>query len=104
MNPASSPFAKLVQTIDPQNTLLQAWELKGGVSAQVTALEVQGADGQRVKWIVRQHGAIDRQHNPHIARDEFRLLQQLHSAGLAVPQPHYVDETGEILGLPCIVM
>jgi len=33
-------FEQLVQKIDPQSKLLRAWELKGGVSAQVTALEI----------------------------------------------------------------
>ncbi len=32
-------FEQVVQKMDPQSKLLRTWELKGGVSAQVTALE-----------------------------------------------------------------
>ncbi len=32
-------FEQVVQKLDPQSKLLRTWELKGGVSAQVTALE-----------------------------------------------------------------
>ena len=33
-------FEQVVQKFDPQSKLLRTWELKGGVSAQVTALEI----------------------------------------------------------------
>ena len=36
-------FAQVLQKIDPQSKLLRAWALKGGVSAQVTALETAPA-------------------------------------------------------------
>src|SRR3954465_13802407 len=89
-------FEQLVQKLDPQSKLLRAWELKGGVSAQVTALEIERPDGQTQKMIVRRHGAVDLQQNPQIAADEFKLLQITQSAGLATPAPYYVDLSGEI--------
>ena len=64
-------FAQLVQTIDPQSKLLRAWELKGGGSAQVTALKIERPDGQTKKMIVRQHGAADIQQNPQITQDRY---------------------------------
>lgn len=95
---------RLVQRIDPQARLLRTWPLYGGVSALVTALEVVQADGYTKKMIVRQHGDADLRHNPSIAADEYRLLQFLHGRGLPVPQPYYVDSSGEILSAPCIVL
>lgn len=97
------PFARVVHKIDPHSTLLRAWALKGGVSAQVTALEIERPDGQAQKLLVRQHGAVNRAHNPQIAADEFRLLRLLRSAGLAVPTPYYLDQSGEIFSTPYIV-
>ena len=70
-------FEQLVQKIDPQSKLLRTWELKGGVSAQVTALEIERPDGQTKKMIVRQHGDVDLKQNPHVAADEFKLLQMI---------------------------
>ena len=97
-------FAQLLQQIEPESRLRRAWQLKGGVSAQVTALEIARPDGQITKLIVRQHGTVDRAHNPNIAVDEFKLLQILQAAGVAAPKPYFVDPTGAILDSPCIVI
>jgi aminoglycoside phosphotransferase (APT) family kinase protein len=97
-------FAQLVQKIDPHSTLLRTQVLMGGISAQVTALEVRRADGQTTKMIVRQHGPGDLADNPQIAADELRLLNILHAEGLPTPQPYYVDASGDLFETPVIVM
>ena len=97
-------FEHVVQKFEPQSKLLRTWELKGGVSAQVTALEIERPDAPTKKMIVRQHGEVDLKHNPHIAVDEFKLLQLLHSVGLAVPEPYYLDQSGEIFPTPYVVI
>ncbi len=97
-------FEQVVQKMDPPRKLLRTWELKGGVSAQVTALETLRPDGQRQKMVVRQHGDVDLKHNPQIAADEFKLLHLLHSVGLAVPTPYHLDQSGEIVSTPYIVI
>src|SRR5436190_12886519 len=89
-------FEQVVQKMNPQSQLLRTWELKGGVSAQVTALEIKRPDGQTKKMLVRQHGEVDLKHNPQVAADEFKLLQLLHSVGLATPRPYHLDQSGEI--------
>jgi len=97
-------FEQVAKRIDPQGKLLRTWGLEGGVSAQVTALEVELADGQRQKMIVRQHGERDLKSNPQIAADEFKLLQGLQSVGLPTPRPYYFDQSGEIFSTPYIVI
>ena len=97
-------FEKVLHTIDPACQLRRAWELKGGISAQVTALEVQHPDGHLSRMVIRQHGAVDLRHNPHVAADEFTLLQHLHRAGLATPAPYLLDESGVIFPTPYIVV
>jgi aminoglycoside phosphotransferase (APT) family kinase protein len=97
-------FEALARRIDPESTLLRTWELKGGVSAQVTAFEIARADGRTERLIVRRHGAADLSRNPQIAMDEFRLLQVLESAGLPAPTPRYLDAGGEIFSVPCLVV
>ncbi len=101
---SAEKFAKIVQRIAPQSRLLRAWSLKGGISAQVTALEFQHPDGQPQKVIVRRHGDRDRQHNQRIAADEFKLLQLLHAAGLPIPTPYFFDQSGEIFPTPYVVI
>jgi aminoglycoside phosphotransferase (APT) family kinase protein len=97
-------FAPVAVKFAPQSKLIRAWELKGGVSAQVTALEILQSDGQPQKWVVRQHGEVDRKNNPRIAADEFKLLQILQSVGIAAPKPYYLDMSGEILATPYLVI
>ena len=101
---ADNTFELVVQKFEPQSKLLRTWELKGGVSAQVAAIEIERPDGYTQKMIVRQHGEVDLKHNPHIAADEFKLLQLLHSVGLAVPEPYYLDQSGEIFPTPYVVI
>jgi aminoglycoside phosphotransferase (APT) family kinase protein len=84
--------------------LLRRWELKGGISAQVTALEIERSDGQTKKMIVRRLGAVDLKRNPHVAADEFRLLQVLQQAGITAPAPYYLDQSGEIFSTPYLVI
>ncbi len=97
-------FARLVRRIDPRATLLRHWPLTGGVSAQVTALEVEWPDGRREKLVVRRHGAVDLASNPNVAADEFDLLRVLHAEGLPVPTPHYVDTERDLFPTPCLVI
>jgi aminoglycoside phosphotransferase (APT) family kinase protein len=97
-------FEQVVRRINPQGKLLRFWPLMGGVSAQVTALEILLPNGQRRKMILRRHGAVDLQHNPHIAAEEFALLQILQSSALPTPVPFHLDETGTIFPSPYLVV
>lgn len=95
---------QLVQTIDPGSKLLRTWRVSGGVSAQVTAIELERSGGQMKKMIVRQYGETDLKRNPRIAADEFKLLQILKSKRLLVPAPYHFDSSGAIFPNPFIVI
>jgi aminoglycoside phosphotransferase (APT) family kinase protein len=97
-------FQQVVHKIDSKCRLLGAWELHGGISAQVTALEIQLPDGQIVKLVLRLYGDADLKHNPRVAADEYKLLQILHTAGLATPVPYLLDQSSEIFPKPYIVI
>lgn len=99
-----NPFARVAHKLDPHSTLLRAYALKGGVSAQVTALEIERPDGSTQKLLIRQHGEVDRAYNPQIAANEFKLLRLARSAGLAVPTPYSLDQSGEIFSTPYVVL
>ena len=102
--PEDNLFARALQQFAPQSKLLRSWPLTGGVSAQVTALEIEQPDGHLQKLIVRQHGAVDLQHNPQIAADEFKLLHLVRAAGVPAPMPYYFDQSGETFSTPYIVI
>ncbi|WP_458352676.1 aminoglycoside phosphotransferase family protein [Peribacillus frigoritolerans] len=97
-------FEQLVQKFIKGSKLIRTWELKGGISAQVTGLEILQSSGQIVKMIVRQHGDNDLKRNPNIAADEHRLLGILNAAGLPVPMPYYLEKSCEIFPKPCILI
>lgn len=97
-------FEQLVQTIAPQGKLLRTWPLKGGISAEMTALELERPDGQTSRMIVRRPGAGALQHNPLAAQDEFKLLHVLRYAGLAVPTPYHLDQSGTLFPTPYLVV
>lgn len=97
-------FEQLVQRLAPHGRLLQAWDLTGGSSAQMTALEIECPDGKAQRVIVRRpnHGALKR--NPGAAADEFRLLQMMQSLDLSTPTPYLLDGSGEIFATPYLVI
>lgn len=97
-------FAQIAHKVSPHGKLVRAWELKGGVSAQVTALEIELPEGHTARMVVRRYGEADLQHKPRVAAHEFKLLQLLQAAGLPVAAPYCCDESGTILATPYIVI
>jgi aminoglycoside phosphotransferase (APT) family kinase protein len=94
----------LAHKLDPQGRLVRAWQLEGGVSAHVSAFELERSDGRIERLVVRRHGPADQARDPHIAAHEFELLRFLDSEGMPVPTPRYLDVDGEVFGTPCLVV
>lgn len=84
--------------------MLRTWRLEGGISAQVTAIEIGLPDGRSKKLVVRQYSDIRISANPNIADHEFRLLEMVRSAGVPAPRPYLVDASGQILPGPYLVI
>ncbi|HEX9333408.1 MAG TPA: phosphotransferase [Anaerolineales bacterium] len=97
-------FEQLVQMIAPHSRLLRTWPLKGGISAEMTALEIEHADGQVSRVIIRQPNEQTLKRNPHAAENEFKTLQLTKSLGLAAPTPYYLDQSGRIFSAPYLVI
>ena len=88
----------------PAGRLLRYWELEGGVSARTVAVEFEYGDGLPETVVVRLHGEVDRERNPNIAADEFRLHQLLQRSGIPVPTPIYLDTRCECFEIPSLVV
>lgn len=104
MTLATERFTPLIHRLYPRSTLRRVWALEGGVSSDVTALEIEKADGTLQKIVVRRHGAAELADDQGIAAREYKVLQVLHTAGLPVPAPIHLDETGEFFAEPCLVL
>jgi aminoglycoside phosphotransferase (APT) family kinase protein len=94
---------QLVRAFRPGLRLLRLWPLAGGVSSQVTGIEVQRADGGRCALVLRRYGAANVAAVPHLADAEYRLLKLLFAAGLPVPRPCLADESGAIVPGSCLL-
>ncbi len=94
------PFEQVARRLHPDSHLLRAWPLEGGGSALMTALEILLPDGQTRKRVVRRFQGGD----PAKAGREFRLLRLVHSAGIPVPIPYDLDESGTIFATPYLVI
>jgi len=101
---AHERFERLIQAIAAGSKLRRTWSLAGGISARMTALEIERPDGQAASMIVRQPGEGSLKQNPHAAQDEFKLLQLTRSLGLATPEPYYLDQSGTIFPTPYLVI
>ena len=95
---------RIARRVEPAARLGRVWRLEGGVSARLTAFEARVPGGEARTLVVREHGAADREAEPRIAAREFRLLQLLARNGLPVPPPRLLDESGEILPQPYLVI
>jgi aminoglycoside phosphotransferase (APT) family kinase protein len=100
----TNKFEAIIHRIDPRFTLLNATKLEGGVSAQVTALEVRLPHGEHRKLVVRQYGKANLSSDPKVASHELGLLKVLRSHNLPVPEPLYADESNEVLSSPYMVI
>lgn len=95
---------RLLHKVAPQGRLLRSWALPGGLSAQMTALEVQLPGGQARTLVVRRPNARALRRSPHAAADEFRTLRTLAAAGVDAPAAVFLDESGEIFAEPALVL
>lgn len=95
---------QVVRKVAPHSNLLRTWTLKGGISAQMTALEVLLLEGQTQKMIIRRPGERALQLNPHAAADEFAILQIVQAAGVRAQKPYLLDQSGEIFPEPYLVI
>jgi aminoglycoside phosphotransferase (APT) family kinase protein len=95
---------KLVRKIDPQSSPLRSWELKGGLSPRMTAFELRRANGQTEKLILRRTPGWALKWDVPAVADEFKILQQLESFGIAAQTPYYFDNSGDIFPDPYMVI
>lgn len=75
--------------------------LTGGVSADVTLLDVELASGEATYIVLREHGPS---HCGHPAKLEYQLLRSLSDLGLAVPKPLAWGEADDIHRHPHVLL
>lgn len=99
------PFDAVAQRIAPGGRLRRFWPLEGGVSATMHGLEISVSGGAIRRVVSRRHGAADwKPLAEDVTATEFALLETLHRLGFPVPEPCFLDTSGELFPTPCFVM
>ncbi len=82
---------RLARHLRPGGTLRRHWQLEGGVSAVVTALEIETGEGAIEILVLKYYRGGEHAENAAVLRREYRTLEALSVAGLPVPPPVAVD-------------
>jgi aminoglycoside phosphotransferase (APT) family kinase protein len=101
---ALAQVSALIAGVCPGWRAVRTWPLAGGVSAQVSGVELERPGGGQLRLVLRQYGAANLRADPHAAVTEYRLLELLHRLGLPVPRPVHADESGTIVPGPCLLI
>ncbi len=89
---------QIIQTHFPGSILRRSWPLTGGISAQMTALELSQPDGRMERVVLRHFN--DGRH----LKKEYAVLKMTHKAGLPVPRPNAHDDSGQTWPTPYLLM
>lgn len=96
---------RLVDVAFPGSRLVSTEPLTGGVSAEMHALVVETTAGAQREVVLRVQSDADWKANEaSVSAKEFALLQALGTRGFAVPEPLFLDESGDLLPRPFYVM
>lgn len=91
MNVSSQQLGDALAEIGASGDIIVVRQL----SRRVTLLEARAPDQQPRLLLLRRHSLRDRQRNPNIARDEYKLLRRLRDAGMPVARPLFLRADGE---------
>jgi aminoglycoside phosphotransferase (APT) family kinase protein len=97
-------LALIAEQIAPGAVVVRSWPLRGGISADMTALELQLPGGALRRVVVRRPGPWAAVHDPQAAVREYRVLQIVRSVGVNAPAPLLYDDSGAILPAPYMVV
>ena len=78
----------------PDAKLINVWPLQGGISAHMNAFEIETSEGRQT-LIARQPNAYAYRQHKNAAEHEFKTLKSLHTAGLPVQKPYFVEPQTE---------
>jgi len=77
--------------------------LAGSFSNHTHLVEASLPDGEPLKLVVRRYQAYGNYDRGEKARREFKAFELIHEHGIPGPEPLWLDDTGELLGVPGIV-
>ncbi|QGN31551.1 phosphotransferase family protein [Microlunatus sp. Gsoil 973] len=100
----AAQFAPVARQLDPRARVGGVRRLTGGMSAQITVLDLVRPDAPQQTVVVRQYGPKNVTADSRPAATETRLLALLRTAGIPVPEPRLADDTRRLLDRPYAVI
>jgi aminoglycoside phosphotransferase len=97
-------LVELVRELTPGGRLVRTRRLRGGVGARMHVLDIERADGTRIKVSLRRFIPEHRFAAPDHVAHEYRTLQLVQEVGIPAPRPLLPDADGRLFGVPAIVM
>lgn len=101
--PSPESLQSLLEIIEPDSEFIAIHSLEGDFSNSTHLVEGKTFDGSLFQVVTRRYAIFGDYDRGEKARREFKTLQLLKNYGSPVPEPLYLDDTGEILGSPSIV-
>lgn len=94
----------VAHSVSPQATVVEVSPLAGSTSSTLHSLTL-AVEGNYRKVVLRQYDNLEwRQEEPDLARHEAAALELAARTGLPVPQMLAVEPTGEVCGVPLLLM
>ena len=93
----------LLGKIAPGSTLQRVELLPGSFSNHTHLVEARLPDGKMLKCAVRRYQVFGDYDRGEKARREFKAFELMNRCGIPSPEPLFLDDTGERLGVPGIV-
>lgn len=101
--PSEETAAAVVERISPGGELISIAPLPGSYSNYTHLITARLTDGSTGKYVIRRYKVFGDYDRGEKAIREYRTLEHMAKAGVPVPHPLLLDETGDLLRSPGIV-
>jgi len=103
IGPTEHAIRTVLDAILPGSELVSMWRMTGSFTNDAHGVEAISPTGTPFRVVVRRYAPFGGDRSAK-AKTEFHGLGLLHTHGLPVPEPLYLDQDGAVLGAPGIVM
>jgi len=102
--PPRSALQRVVDQVSPGARLTRVTRLRGGISMGMHALRYLDRSGNARGLVLRRYHPQIANRDPGGAEREFKVLLALARAGAAVPEPLWLDASGDAFGTPSLAI
>ncbi|MCH7579513.1 MAG: phosphotransferase, partial [Chloroflexi bacterium] len=97
-------LARLAEELVPGSRVIRTRRLRGGIGARMHVLDIEQANGTRLKVSLRRFTRDHRFSKADHVAHEYRILQFVEEAGIPAPRPLLLDAEGRLFGMPAMVL